>query len=78
MWDRDVKEGCVWIIVLLVILAISIFLGPLFFMLCWNYALCAVFVAIPTVTYWQSFGLCFLLGIVGSKFYSTSWNKKID
>lgn len=73
--DSDLKEGCAWIVVLLIILALSIFLGPLFFMLAWNYALCAVFVAVPTVTYWQAFGICILLDIIGGKFCTHNFKK---
>lgn len=73
--DSDLKEGCAWLVVLLIILALSVFLGPLFFMLAWNYALCAVFVAIPTVTYWQAFGICILLDIIGGKFYTHNFKK---
>ena len=73
--DSDLKDGCAWIIALLIILALSLFLGPLFFMLTWNCALCAVFVMVPTVTYWQAFGICILLDIIGGKFYYHNFKK---
>lgn len=62
------KIGCGVLIALIVIIGISLFLSPLFLMLTWNLAVCALFPTLPLMTYWVAFGINIFLGIVGGKF----------
>lgn len=43
----------------------------LIFMLLWNWVAVGLFSA-PVLTFWQSFGLCLLLSVIGRFFKSTS------
>lgn len=47
------SDGCLWIILLVLV---SIFLGPLLLMWLWNWVAVDLFSA-PVITYWQAFGL---------------------
>ena len=62
------KIGCGVIVAAIILIAISLFLNPLLLMLTWNYAICALFPALPLMSYWIAFGVNLFLGIVGGKF----------
>lgn len=65
---RD-NEGCVALVaVALVLLVLALFLSPLFLMLAWNLAVCALFPMLPSMTYWIAFGVDVFLWLVGSNF----------
>lgn len=61
--------GC-WII--LIVLVLLAFLEALVIQLLWNWLIPIFWEAAPILTYWQSFGVCLLLSIVGSMFRSKS------
>ena len=62
----------------LLLIVLLIFIDPLIFMWCWNLALCAVFPVVPTITFWQSFGICILLNLIGGCFGKRVVVKKND
>lgn len=53
-------------IILAVILIVAIVgaIEAAIFMLLWNYVLCALFPAIPTLVFWKAWGLLILINIV--------------
>lgn len=53
-------------IVLAIVLIAAIFgtIETVVFMLLWNYVLCALFPAIPILTFWKAWGLLILINIV--------------
>ena len=62
--------GCGGLIaVLLIAIALVLFGTPLVIMLCWNFAVVPWLGLGCTITFWQAFGVNFLLGVVGGKFY---------
>ena len=61
--------GC-WI--LLIILILLAFFEAWVFQLLWNWIIPLFSETAPILTYWQSFGVCLLLSIVGSMFRSKS------
>lgn len=70
MDTSDVSTGgC---IVICVILAVLSFLEAWVVQLLWNWIAPIFWQAAPTLTYWQAFGACVLLSIIGSAFRSIS------
>lgn len=61
--------GC---IVICVILAALSFLEAWVVQLLWNWLAPIFWTTAPILTYWQAFGVCILLSIVGSAFRSVS------
>ena len=56
---------------ILLILAIACAVGAieaLLVMVLWNYALCAIFTTIPTISFWLAWGILLILNIIGSCF----------
>ena len=78
MRDYDGAAIVLIVIIAIALIALAMFLGPLMFMWCWNFALCAIFPAIPTITFWQSFGLSILISLVGGSFGKRTYNFKRD
>ena len=66
--NKKVATGCGVIVDTLIALLFTIFLTPLFLMLTWNLAVCAVFPSLAPMGYWVAFGVNWFLGIVGNKF----------
>ena len=64
--------GTLGAIVVLSIIAIALFLQAWLVQVLWNWLVPLFWTTAPILTYWQSFGCCLLLGIVGSKFRSSS------
>ena len=58
--------------VVLLIIAIALFLQAWLVQVLWNWLVPLFWTTAPILTYWQSFGCCLLLGIIGSKFRSSS------
>ena len=59
----------------LIVLVIAIALGALeglVFMLLWNWLIPLFWTAAPILTFWQAWGICFLLNIIGNFFRSKS------
>lgn len=53
--------------IILAIILIAVIVGAIeaaIFMLLWNYVLCALFSAIPLLTFWKAWGLLILINIV--------------
>lgn len=70
MYTRDISTGgCIVIGVMLVALS---FLEAWVVQLLWNWIAPIFWQAAPVLTYWQAFGCCVLLSIIGSAFRSTS------
>ena len=69
MYNSDVNAGsCILALVLIVLLS---FLEAWVVQLLWNWIAPIFWTAAPILTYWQSFGVCILLSIIGSAFRST-------
>ena len=62
-------SGC---IVVMVILVVSSFLEAWIVQLLWNWLAPIFWTTAPILTYWQAFGVCILLSIIGSAFKSVS------
>jgi len=60
--------GC---IVVIIIVALFSFLEAWVVQLLWNWLAPIFWAAAPILTYWQAFGVCILLSIIGSAFRST-------
>jgi hypothetical protein len=58
-------------IVIMVILVALSFLEAWVVQLLWNWLAPIFWTAAPILTYWQAFGVCVLLSIIGSAFRST-------
>lgn len=53
--------------IILAVIVIAVIFGGIeaaIFMLLWNYVLCALFPAIPILTFWKAWGLLILINIV--------------
>ena len=62
-------SGCIVIMVILVVLS---FLEAWVVQLLWNWLAPIFWATSPILTYWQAFGACILLSIIGSAFRSVS------
>ena len=62
-------SGC--IIVMIILVALS-FLEAWVVQLLWNWLAPIFWTTAPILTYWQTFGVCILLSIIGSAFRSIS------
>ena len=62
-------SGCIVVIVILVVLS---FLEAWVVQLLWNWLAPIFWTTAPILTYWQAFGACILLSIIGSAFRSVS------
>lgn len=60
-------SGCIVVMVILVILS---FLEAWVVQLLWNWLASIFWATAPILTYWQAFGVCILLSIIGSVFRS--------
>ena len=60
--------GCIAIVVIIAALS---FLEAWVVQLLWNWLAPIFWTAAPILTYWQAFGVCILLSIIGSAFRST-------
>lgn len=61
--------NCIGIMAILVVVS---FLEALVVQLLWNWLAPIFWTAAPILTYWQAFGVCILLSIIGSAFRSVS------
>ena len=62
-------SGCIIIMVILVVLS---FLEAWIVQLLWNWLAPIFWATAPILTYWQAFGVCILLSIIGSAFRSVN------
>lgn len=62
-------SGCIVVMVILVVLS---FLEAWVVQLLWNWLAPIFWTTAPILTYWQAFGVCILLSIIGSAFRSVS------
>lgn len=62
-------SGCIVVMVILVVLS---FLEALIVQFLWNWLVPIFWTTAPILTYWQAFGVCILLSIIGSAFRSVS------
>lgn len=62
-------SGCIVIMVILVVLS---FLEAWIVQFLWNWLVPIFWTTAPILTYWQAFGVCILLSIIGSAFRSVS------
>ena len=70
MYNSDVNAGsCILALVLIVLLS---FLEAWVVQLLWNWIAPIFWTTAPILTYWQAFGCCILLSIIGSAFRSIS------
>ena len=61
--------NCIGIMAILVVVS---FLEALVVQLLWNWLAPIFWTAAPILTYWQAFGVCILLSIIGSAFRSVN------
>lgn len=64
-----ITSGCIVIMVILVVLS---FLEAWVVQFLWNWLVPIFWTTAPILTYWQAFGVCILLSIIGSAFRSIS------
>ena len=62
-------SGCIVVMVILVVLS---FLEAWVVQLLWNWLAPIFWTTAPILTYWQAFGVCILLSIIGSAFRSVN------
>ena len=62
-------RGCIVVMVILVVLS---FLEAWVVQLLWNWLAPIFWTTAPILTYWQAFGVCILLSIIGSAFRSVN------
>ena len=67
--SNSTTSGCIIVMVILIILD---FLEALIVQFLWNWLIPIFWTTAPILTYWQAFGVCILLNIVGSAFRSVS------
>ena len=67
--SNSTTSGCIIVMVILIILD---FLEALIVQFLWNWLVPIFWTTAPILTYWQAFGVCILLSIVGSAFRSVS------
>lgn len=67
--NNIITSGCIFVIVILVVLS---FLEAWIVQLLWNWLAPIFWTTAPILTYWQAFGVCILLSIIGSAFRSVS------
>ena len=70
------NDGCLWAVLAIILLIALMFISPWIEMMLWNWVMVDLF-AMPTVTFWQMFGLNWLCGLLfrRSSSVSTSKNK---
>ena len=69
MYNNDSNGGiCLIVAVILIVLS---FLEALIVQLLWNWLIPIFWSTAPILTYWQAFGVCILLSIIGSAFRSS-------
>ena len=56
-------EGCLWGVLGAILVVALMFLSPWIEMMLWNWVMVDLF-AMPTVTFWQMFGLNWLCGLL--------------
>lgn len=76
--EAKIKLGCGAIFAIFAISALALFLTPLFLMLTWNLAVCALFPTLPAMSYWIAFGVNWFLTIIGKKFVNTEISSYLD
>ena len=76
--EAKITLGCGTIIMMLVMFALALFLTPVFLMLTWNLAVCALFPTLPAMSYWVAFGVNWFLNIIGNKFVNTGINAYLN
>lgn len=65
---NDNTSSCIVIMVFVIILS---FLKAWIVQLLWNWLVPLFWTTAPVLTYWQAFGACILLGIIGLSFRSS-------
>jgi hypothetical protein len=76
MKNMSDNDGCLWAVLAVILLIALMFISPWIEMMLWNWVMVDLF-AMPTVTFWQMFGLNWLCGLLfrRSSNISTSKNK---
>lgn len=67
--SNSTTNGCIIVMVILIILD---FLEALIVQFLWNWLVPIFWTTAPILTYWQAYGVCILLSIIGSAFRSVS------
>lgn len=71
------NNGCLWAVLAVILLIVLMFISPWIEMMLWNWVMVDLF-SMPTVTFWQMFGLNWLCGLLFRRTtpsISTSKNK---
>ena len=67
IYEEYGKFGCT---LALIVIVVFVFVQAWIVQLLWNWLVPLFWTTAPILTYWQSFGCCILLGIIGGKFRS--------
>lgn len=70
---RD-NDGCLYVILAIILLIALMFISSWIEMMLWNWVMVDLF-AMPTVTFWQMFGLNWLCGLLFRRSSNISTNK---
>lgn len=57
---------------LIIVIALISLFGGWIFMLLWNWVVPIIWTSAPILTFWQAWGISFLLTIIGNKFRSSN------
>ena len=68
------NDGCLWAILAVILLIALMFISPWIEMMLWNWVMVDLF-AMPTVTFWQMFGLNWLCGLLFRRSSNVSTSK---
>lgn len=68
------NDGCLWAVLAVILLIALMFISPWIEMMLWNWVMVDLF-AMPTVTFWQMFGLNWLCGLLFRRSSNVSTSK---
>lgn len=68
------NDGCLWAVLAVILLIALMFISPWIEMMLWNWVMVDLF-AMPTVTFWQMFGLNWLCGLLFRRSSNVSTRK---
>lgn len=74
MKNMNDNDGCLWAIFAVILLIALMFISPWIEMMLWNWVMVDLF-AMPTVTFWQMFGLNWLCGLLFRRSSNVSTSK---
>ena len=76
--NEDLKKGCAGCFAIILLLALVLFVTPLFLMWGWNLGVIALFPSFPAIGYWTAFWVDCFIGVIGGKFKHIDWSSTFD